>query len=126
MVDECFRLWAARERNIALIFDEVGQFMLARGYKDKRQTEFVKHAWQMPKRGWIMQYASNVGNSADIILRDATWVTICPHYVKGPTHYDDYIRFGVLYQYKRKKVTGLVLRNPWYWQQFFDSDQPID
>jgi hypothetical protein len=128
MIDQILRMKRDHVRNQVLLFDEVGQELKARGFGDKIQTEIVNFAWQMPKRGIILSYCSNVGNSADIILRLATWLTIMPRYFypdRG-NRFTDYILFDVIYDYDVQidegyKVTGFQKA-----QELFDSWQPID
>jgi len=126
LVQAVFDMKSRKSRDQVIMFDEVGQFMVARGYKDKDQTAFVNFGWQMPKRNIIMQYASNVGNSADLILRDATWVTVLPKYFHGATREDDYIESWVAFNYDCRVVQGIVTPGVSRYQELFDSYEPIE
>ena len=126
LVQAVFDIKSKKLRDQVIIFDEVGQFMIARGYKDKDQTSFVNFSWQMPKRNIPMLYGSNVGNSADLILRDATWVTILPKYIHGATREEDYIESWVSFNYDRRFLTGIITRNVKIYQDMFDSYEPIE
>ena len=126
LVEEVFKMKGEKLRDKVILFDEVGQFMVARGYGNKYQTDFVNFAWQWPKRNWVMQYASNVGNSADLILRDATWVTILPKYFHGATREQDYIESWVCFNYDCRVVKGIITPGVSRYQELFDSYEPIE
>ena len=126
MVEAILRLKRDRARDKVLLFDEVGQELKARSYGDKLQTEVVSFAWQMPKRGILLLYCSNVGNSADIILRDATWVTVMPRYVHGVTRDEDYIKASVIFNYDCRVMRGVKVTGVARYQELFDSWEPIE
>lgn len=126
LIAEVFNMKELKVRHKVISFDEVGQFMLAREYKSKEQTGFVSFAWQMPKRDIVMQYASNVGNSADLILRDATWVTVLPKYFVGASRELDYIESWVSFNYDCRVVMGIVTPGVAQYQALFDSYEPIE
>ena len=126
LIEAVFRIKEDKERHKVILFDEAGQFLIARGYKDKEQTRFASFAWQMPKRDIVMLYGSNVGNSADVILRDATWLTIMPQYFPGPTREEDYIVSAVIYNYDGRTARGIVTPEVWRYQELFDSYEPIE
>ena len=125
LIDQILRIKRDRLTNKVILFDEMGQELKARAYSDRVQTEVVSFAWQMPKRGIILMYCSNVGNSADVILRDATWITVMPHYLKGATHEKDSISLTVIYNYDCRIQTGLCLPNVHKYQKLFNSWQAI-
>lgn len=113
------------ERNKVFMFDEVGQELKARGYMDKVQTEVVSFAWQMPKMGHVFLICTNPGNSADIILRDATWYVVMPKYHFGMTRKDDFIEAAVIFNYELKVQTGLIISGFQEIQDLFDTYQAI-
>lgn len=125
LIEEVLRWKREKVRHKVILFDECGQELRARSYMDKVQTEFVNFAWQMPKMDIVMMYCSNPGNSADIILRDATWFTIMPKYHKGLEHKDDFIEVTVIYNYERRIESGLVVSGFQGVQNLFDTYQPI-
>lgn len=125
LIDTILQMKADKVRHKVIMFDEVGQELKARGYMDKTQTDLVTFCWQMPKMDIILMYCSNVGNSADIILRLATWQTIMPTYIKGETHQDDYIDAAVIFNYDCRIMTGIQVYNVWTVHSLFDSLQPI-
>jgi len=127
LVAELLRIKAEKLRHKIFLFDEVGQFMIARMWKAQEQTEVVNFAWQMPKRDIILLYASNIGNSADVILRDATWVTIMPQYFKDEEDEEgSYIVSDVIWNYDCVVERGLVTPGVIHYQRLFDSDEPIE
>lgn len=126
LVQAVFRMKKDKLRHKIIMFDEAGQFLLARGYKNDEQTKFVSFAWQMPKRDIIMLYASNIGNSADVILRDATWLTVMPQYHAGQTREDDYIQSAIIYNYDCRIARGIITRGISKIQELFDSFEPIE
>ena len=133
LVQAVFEIKRKKLRDQVIIFDEVGQFMVARGFKDKDQTDFVNFGWQMPKRNCPMLYASNVGNSADVILRDATWVTVMPKYYPSPgkdfykvPREEHYIESWVCFNYDCRVVKGIITPGVSRYQELFDSYEPID
>lgn len=113
-------------RHQILIFDEVGQELMARGYMSKEQSELCAFAWQGPKRDIIWMFASNPGNSADVILRDAAWQSIMPRYFFGETHEDDYIVSDIIHNYECRISRGIVRLGVSRYQEMFDSFEPID
>lgn len=126
LVQAVFKMKADKLRHKVIIFDEAGQFLLARGYKDKDQTDFVSFAWQMPKRDIVMLYASNIGNSADVILRDATWLTIMPKYHHAPNRADDHIESAIIYNYDCVIAKNIITRGISPIQDLFDTFEPIE
>ena len=126
LLSKILELKAAKVRDVVIMFDEVGQELKARSYTDKTQTEVVNFAWQMPKRGWCFMYCSNIGNSADIILRDATWITILPRYIHGETRADDFILADVIFNYDCRVRRGIRVTGFQLAQDLFDSWQPIE
>ena len=125
LIERILRMKRDKERNKVIMFDEVGQELKARGYADKTQTEVVNFAWQMPKRGILLMYCSNIGNSADIILRDATWQTIMPRYFPGPERSQDYIEATVIFNYDCRMMRGVRIPGVARYQELFDSWEPI-
>jgi hypothetical protein len=113
------------ERDKVILFDEVGQAFTARGWKKQEQTDLVTFAWQMPKCGIVLLFSDNVGNSADIILRDAAWLTIMPKFVACSNREGDYIVNTIVFNYDLKLVRGLIVRNVARLQSLFDSDKPV-
>lgn len=126
VIEEILRIKRDRERNKLIMFDEVGQELKARGYTDKVQTEIVNFAWQMPKRGIVLMYCSNPGNSADIILRKATWQTIMPRYVEGGSREEDYMMVDIIHNYDGEITSGIKVTGFQGVQNLFDSWQPIE
>lgn len=119
-------MWARNVRHIVIVFDETGQFLIARQSMNKDQTSFVLKAWQMPKRDWVCLYADNPGNSADCILRLATQVTLLPRYFHGLTRDEDFILYDVIWNHDcmfecANRVDGLA----WY-QQFYDTEAAVE
>lgn len=125
LLEAILRMKRDSVRDQVILFDECGQELRARAYMDKRQTEVVNFAWQMPKMGIVLLYCSNPGNSADIILRDATWYTIMPKYHKGLTRVDDYIEVSVIFNYERRIMEGLTIHGFQQAQELFKTLQPI-
>ena len=126
LIDEIMRMKRDKVRHKVIMFDEAGQELKARGYTDKQQTEVVSFAWQMPKRSIVLMYCSNIGNSADIILRDATWQTILPRYFRGAVREDDYILADIIFNYDMRisrwnKISGFQKV-----QDLFDSLEAIE
>lgn len=119
-------MWKNKERHKWIIFDETGQFLIARQSMNKKQQEFVLKAWQMPKRDWVMQYADNPGNSADCILRLATQVTLLPRYFHGQTRAEDYIIVDVIWNHDCQFECGRRIDNVAWWQQFYDTQEPVE
>ena len=126
LVEAVFKMKQDKLRHKVIIFDEAGQFLLAREWGNKEQTKFVSFGWQMPKRDIVMMYASNVGNSADVIMRDATWVTVMPKYFEQARRADDYIMSAVIYNYDCRVVRGIKTMNVAQYQDLFDSFEPIE
>ena len=126
LMDEMLRMKHEKQRHKWILFDEVGQELKARSYMDKKQMEVVGIAWQMPKMGWGLSYCSNPGNSADIILRDATWATIMPNYRHGLKRSDDYIECSVIFNYDLRIARGIRVYGVSAVQDLFDSYQPIE
>lgn len=117
---------AEKVRHKVVMFDEVGQELKARSYTDKRQTEFVNFCWQMPKRDILLMYCSNPGNSADVIMRDATWQTVLPVYHEGLKREDDYIEASVIFNYDLRMMRGVRVYGVASVQELFDSFEPIE
>lgn len=115
-----------KERDLAFVFDELGQFLGARNYADKFQTEIANDLWQFPKRNLLFLYSDNVGLSADKTIRLATWESIFPKYVHGETREDDYIVASVIKNYMNMTVTGIVIPYVYLFQNLFDTREPID
>lgn len=126
LVETILKFKRDKVRDKVILFDEVGQFLLARGYMDKRQTEVVSFGWQMPKRNIIMLFASNVGNSADVILRDCAWLSIMPKFHLGVEREDDYIECAVIWNYDCVTRRGLIIPEIWKYQLMFDSYEAIE
>lgn len=112
-------------RDKVISIDELSQFFMARASWDKDQTRFATGIWQMPKRGILLQYGSNPGNSVDVIIRLGTWVTVVPKYYHGERREDDYIVYGVSWNWDCKLSKGNVLRNVAQYQDLFQSFAPI-
>ena len=108
------------------VFDELGQFLGARNYRDLYQTKIANSLWQFPKRDLIFMYSDNVGNSADIVIRLATWEVIAPRFYSGKTRDKDYIIVDVIKNYMCETVRGIVIPEVNYYQRLFDTRQPID
>jgi len=126
LIEAIFEIKRKKERHKVILFDEVGQELKARGSAlNKVQTEVVNFAWQMPKRDIILQYCSNPGNSADIILRLAAWQTIMPTYYHAPVRADEYITCAVLYNYELW-IAWWTIRNVAPFQNFFSTTEPIE
>jgi phage terminase large subunit-like protein len=116
-------------RHVWFSIDEASQPPLplyARGFSGKEQTELVTSFWQIPKKGCVLQYTSNIGNSVDIQARDATFLTICVlKYNHGLTRDLDSIDYTVINNYdqwtydERFHAPALV-------QSVFDSFQAVN
>jgi hypothetical protein len=120
---------ARRERitGIAVFIDEASQppLFYARNSRDTLQTELVTSLWQMPKKKFVFGYTSNIGNSCDVQMRDATWITVYFKDVHSKLFVPgDVIRYRVIFNYEMMCCDG-ILTNPWYFHQFFNSAQPI-
>lgn len=115
-----------KETHKVVLYDECGQSLMARGYKKEIQTEIVSFAWQFPKRDLIWLYGSNIGNSTDIILRDATWVSVMPHYFSGETRDKDYIISDIIFNYDARVIRGVVTHGVCVVQEYYDTEEPID
>lgn len=136
LIDAIFDIKRDKTRHKIILFDEVGQELRARESMNKRQTELVTFAWQMPKRDITMLYCSNPGNSADIILRLATAQTVITHYRKVlrpdlpdvqrtlGIRAEDYITAGVIFNWDRKGAR-FVISNVAPYGELFDSWEPI-
>lgn len=115
-------------RHKVYVVDECSQppLFYARNTRDTLQTELVTSLWQMPKLQCQMLYSSNIGNSVDIQMRDATWYSILPmKYHHNPERNKDYIDFRVVHGYEVWTADYRYL-HPAVTQQFFDSYKPID
>jgi hypothetical protein len=126
LIEAIFKMKRDKERHKVLLFDEIGQFLAAREHMNKEQTKLVNFAWQMPKRDIILCYASNVGNSADVILRNATWITVVPRYFFGQTREEDYIKASVIFNYDCRVMRGIIIPGVAKYQAKFDSFEPIE
>lgn len=124
LIQAMLEMKARKERHKIIAFDEAGQELRARESMNKTQIEVVTSAWQFPKRDIILLYGSNPGNSADIILRLATFQTIMPQYIKGPTWKEDRMRVTVLYNYEMRAEQWEVC-NFWIFQTLFNTLAPI-
>lgn len=121
--------WARRRNleHVCLLLDECSQppLFYARNSMDRLQTALVTSAWQMPKRQWLFLYSSNIGNSVDVQLRDATWLTIMPlEYHHGATRELDYIDFAVIHAYE-VWTDNLIFTGCKDIQELFDSGKMV-
>lgn len=122
-------LTKAREekwRHKIFLIDECSQppLFYARNTRDVSQTMLVTSLWQMPKLDCNCFYSSNVGNSVDIQMRDATWYIVLPHYKKGITREEDIIEFCVAHAYECW-FSDFTFKHSHIIQRYFDSFQPI-
>lgn len=130
--DQIMRIKVDKLRHKVLIIDEMGQVLPARGYTDKRQTELCAFIWQMPKRDIILMGSDNVGNSADIILRDGMWQTILPRHKKGYNEFGDRvierdcIDVDVIFNYDRRVMRGIRVHGVSSVYTYFDTDEPVE
>lgn len=109
------------------MIDECSQppLFYARNSMDKLQTELVTSLWQMPKKGCICQYTSNVGNSVDVQMRDATHITIMPYrYNSNPVRELESIDYRVIHGYDCWYFDETYLQ-PAYTQKFFNSFKAV-
>jgi hypothetical protein len=118
------------ETDIVIIFDELGQELGARSFDSKTQTKIVNFAWQMPKRRILFMYSDNLGNSADVVLRLATWFVIMPKFIRANPISDSEITVNVIdcigWSGQQQILKGTVVKNlPAVWP-YFDSDLPVD
>ena len=136
LIEAIFQMKANKERHKIILFDEVSQELRARDSMNKRQTELVTFAWQMPKRDITMLFCDNPGNSADVILRLAAAQTIVTRYYKVQRpdlpdalrtleiRKDDYIAAGIINNWDRKggrmKFTNIAPIG-----ELFDTFEPI-
>lgn len=136
LIEAIFELKRNKARHKIICFDEVSQELRARDSMNRKQTELVTFAWQMPKRDITMLFCDNPGNSADVILRLAAAQTIVTRYhkVQRPDlpdalrtldiRKDDYITAGVINNWDMK--TGrMKFTNIAPIQELFDSFEPI-
>jgi hypothetical protein len=126
LIDAIFWMKEAKVRRKLVLFDEIGQFFGGRSYSDKEQTKCVNFSWQMPKRDIPFLFSSNIGNSADIVLRDVAYQTIMPKYFPGECREDAYISSTVIYNHECRVVKGIVSPHVFVWQRLFDSNEPIE
>jgi len=126
LMEEIMKIIAGKIRGKLVLFDELGQFLGARGWKEKYQTKLANSLWQFPKRNLIFMYSDNVGNSADVIIRDATWETIAPQFYSGENREGDYIVASVIKNYMAEIVRGIVIPGVYAYQRLFDSFEPIE
>lgn len=125
LMREMCRIFDERLRHKIFMFDELGQFLGARNYKDKYQTKLANDLWQYPKRDLIFMYSDNVGNSADIVIRLATWETICPQFFEGDSREGDYIVCDIIKNYMGEVVKGVVIPEVWLFQRLFNTRDPV-
>lgn len=114
-----------KERHKVICFDEAGQQFMARGYSSKVQTEIVTFCWQMPKRDIVLMYGSNIGNSADIIMRLATWVIVMPKYFINGGVENAYIKSNIIFRLDGRVMRDLITPNVYQYQKLFNSYEPI-
>lgn len=116
-------------RHKIYIVDECSQppLFYARNSRDTLQTQLVTSLWQMPKLGCQMLYSSNIGNSVDVQMRDATWYSILPikYYHNPADRSKEYILYRVVHGYEIWE-RDMIYRYPALTQQYFDSFKPID
>lgn len=116
-----------KSKGFACFIDEASQppLFYARNSRDTLQTELVTSLWQMPKKGILFGYTSNIGNSVDVQMRDATWLTVMPtKYVKDRDREKERIEFTLIHCYEIWMQDMVFLAPSWV-QQFFDSYQAI-
>ena len=113
-------------RDKIILFDEIGQELRARSYKEKEQTEVASFVWQMPKMNILLMFASNPGNSADVILRDGAWYTIMPKYHYVNEGRDDYITAHVIDNYGCRILGPYQIPDIREYQELFDSWEPVN
>lgn len=108
--------------------DEASQppLFYARNSRDVLQTELVTSLWQMPKKGMTCMYTSNLGNSVDVQMRDATFMTVMPdiHYPKELPREEQYINFTIIHDYELWVQEETFLKPAWV-QNYFDSFKPV-
>lgn len=130
--EQIMRVKTDKLRHKVFIIDEMGQVLPARGYTDKRQSELCAFIWQMPKRDLILMGSDNVGNSADIILRDGMWQTILPRHHKGIDENGnrditkDWINVDVIFNYDNRVMRNIAVRNVYSVYPYFDTDEPVE
>jgi hypothetical protein len=125
LINKAFELKEKEIRDQVFLFDESGQFLIARHSFNKTQTKFVLMSWQMPKMGWLLLYADNPGNSADAILRLATTVTILPRYYHGAQRMEDYIIADIIWDQDCLIERGRQLGGVAFYQRFFNTREPV-
>ena len=126
LIRKFFEFKRTKVRHKVLMFDEVGQFLMARQWKDKEQSEAVNFIWQMPKRDIILLFCTNPGNSGDVILRLGAWHTVIPRFHFGRTRNEDFIRSSVSFNFDCRFVRGIITPDVVRIQSFFDSDDPVE
>lgn len=111
-----------------IAIDECSQppLFYARGYKDDTQTQLVTAFWQMPKLRCMSLISSNVGNSIDVQMRDATIYEVLPiRYIHNPQdRTKEFIIFRIVHNYEIW-TTDYILKNPYDIQKYFDSSRPV-
>lgn len=125
LIKRVFLMKVRKERHKVIIFDETGQFVVARESMKKWQIEFVLFCWQMPKLDIVLMYSDNPGNSADVIMRLATQVTLLPRYFHGLTRADDYIILDVIWNHDCQYEIGRRIDGVARWQGHFNTEEPV-
>lgn len=119
---------AERWRHKVFMVDECSQppLFYARNSRDDMQTKLVTSLWQMPKLGTTCLYSSNLGNSVDVQMRDATWASILPlSYHHNPEDRSlETLDFRVVNGMEVWEQ-DMVLLNPAEIQEYFDSFAPV-
>lgn len=126
LVGEMLRIKREKIRHKLFLFDETGQFWIARRWNKDEQIEAVNFVWQMPKRDIMLSVCTNVGNSADVIIRDGMWITVMCDFVRAERREDDYIDFAVSWNYDAVYEDGWILPAVWRYQELFDTNEPIE
>lgn len=65
-----------------IFIDDASAFFPARGYSDKHQSNILKHIWQLEKQCTTLLYTDHIGKTVDLILDEATHITILPCYLE--------------------------------------------
>lgn len=81
-------------QHLVYLIDDASGFFPARGYANKRQSEVLKHIWQIQKQFCTIFYTDHIGKSVDLILDEATHYTLLPRYVEE----EDKIYYRVLFR----------------------------
>ena len=82
MRDLMGRMVRERLQHKVLFFDEINRVYPARFWKDQERTQELLTVWQDEKMFTQIIYTTHVGNSVDILVREATQIILVPRFDK--------------------------------------------